>query len=115
MPSSPYVSRNQFISLSASPVITTQGGVQSTDGYVNMRNSAYRLIVDNSLAVTNPPFRARTAGRSSRLVASPDAPIVRGHIRRSSVTANDPTSNYRLYFMYNPELLIMKMLQGIKQ
>jgi hypothetical protein len=48
----------------------------------------------------NPPFAITSY--ANRL-AEGQGNIVRGYIRRSDVDPGDVTSNYRLYFMYNPE------------
>ena len=51
---------------------------------------------------SNPPFALTSA--SNRL-AEGQGNIVRGYIRRSDIDPGDVTSNYRLYFMYNPETI----------
>ena len=51
---------------------------------------------------SNPPFALTS---SYNRLAEGQGSIVRGYIRRSDIDPGDPTSKYRLYFMYNPETI----------
>ena len=52
---------------------------------------------------SNPPFKL--TANTNRLNGLKDSGILRGYIRRSAIDDADPTSKYRLYFMYNPETI----------
>lgn len=52
---------------------------------------------------SNPKFALAKA--NNRLIQDSDSSIYRGYVRRSNPEAGDPTSGYRLYFMYNPEVI----------
>jgi len=51
---------------------------------------------------SNPAFALTS---SYNRLAEGQGSIVRGYIRRSDIDPGDATSNYRLYFMYNPETI----------
>jgi hypothetical protein len=107
MPSTPYGTTNELVLLAsssnplgrsnsspdASVVDTTSGNFSSI-----LRRQAYQRLDDNLLNRSNPPFNTGSAGRL--MDGMPQ--ISRGYIRRNVYDPNDPTSNYRLYFMYNP-------------
>lgn len=52
--------------------------------------------------LANPQFKLTK--RHNPLIDLPGG-IRRGYIRRSDIDASDPTSSYRLYFMYNPSVI----------
>ena len=61
-------------------------------------------IASSNQGLSNPPFKLTS---NNNHIASGlglrDTKILRGYIRRASIDESDPTSNQRLYFMYNPE------------
>lgn len=63
---------------------------------------AQERFLATSLGLSNPPFRL-TSDRN-RLVENGGS-ISRGYIRRSDINTSDETSPYRLYFMFNPEMI----------
>lgn len=60
------------------------------------------IAADTTISVSNPPFAL--AKKSNPLITQPgeDARITRGYIRRD-FDPQDPTSRFRLNFMFNPE------------
>lgn len=64
---------------------------------------AVERLTNISSGTANPSFLLTS--RINRLANSSDNKIYRGYIRRASPDAGDPTSDYRLYFMYNPEVI----------
>jgi hypothetical protein len=69
---------------------------------------------------TNPPFSTSVAGKVPKTVDSAsrgdDGKIVRGFIRRENDTDKaDPTSGYRLNFMYNPETIQRQFIAYLDQ
>lgn len=112
---------NEFIPLISSGVSTSITASKSNESFLAVRSTALRNLDDRNLPVTNPPFSYRTAGRMldtlkdtrERGVADPS--IVRGHIRRSVIDESDPTSKYRLYFMYNPEVIERSFVSYLDQ
>lgn len=63
---------------------------------------ARERFLDSATGLANPPFRLT---KQYNKVAELPGGILRGYIRRSDIDAADPTSNYRLYFMYNPAVI----------
>lgn len=63
-----------------------------------------RLESSNS-GFSNPKFMLTSPlnSQTNKLIEGPNKNIVRGYIRRSDIDPSDPTSRYRLYFMFNPE------------
>lgn len=53
--------------------------------------------------LANPPFKLTS--NNNRLGGLANTGILRGYIRRSAIDTSDTTSQYRLYFMYNPETI----------
>lgn len=117
MASSNYVTTNEFVPTSVTPSVqgrsvTPQLNLNSyqisESNYSSiMRRHAYERL-DNGIGVrSNPPFDMGVAGRLTSLTESSigkaDPRILRGYIRRSGANGADPTSDYRLYFMFNPE------------
>ena len=64
---------------------------------------AQERFLNVSTAKANPNFRL--TGSFNKLTDVGEGPIRRGYIRRSDIDPADPTSEYRLYFMYNPEII----------
>lgn len=66
--------------------------------------AAYALErLSSSLSGTANPAFAIASSRSN--FADAPGEIFRGYIRRSDLDSADPTSGFRLYFMYNPETI----------
>jgi len=63
-------------------------------------------LASSNQGLSNPPFKLTS---NNNHIASSlglrNSKILRGYIRRSDIDASDPTSNQRLYFMYNPETI----------
>ena len=107
MASTPYGTTNELTTLAsssnplgrsnsspdASVVDTTTNNFASI-----MRRQAYERLDSSLLDRANPPFNTGSAGR----LMDGMPPVSRGYIRRNIYDPNDPTSRYRLYFMYNP-------------
>lgn len=84
-----------------------------------LRKHAYDRINESGLAKSNPHFDNGAAGRLTSLVTSGTGgnppKISRGYIRRSNKNSSDPTDGYRLYFMYNPEMIERNYVAYIEQ
>ena len=107
MASTPYGTTNELTTLAsssnplgrsnaspdASVVDTTTSNFASI-----MRRQSYERLDSSLLDKSNPPFNTGSAGR----LMDGMPPVSRGYIRRNIYDPNDPTSKYRLYFMYNP-------------
>lgn len=63
---------------------------------------AVERLQNDLTGAANPAF-AIASDRNR--VPGADGEIFRGYIRRSDIDPADPTSGYRLYFMYNPETI----------
>lgn len=57
-------------------------------------------LANSSSGLSNPSFLLTSS--NNKLIDSQNNKILRGYIRRSGVDFSDPTSRYRLYFMFNP-------------
>lgn len=117
MPKQRFVVVNEFSPSTASPYAEGRSSITDlTHGasYATSQNfattmaaRAYERLNGEGFSTANPAFDTGVAGRlissltDSR--SSSEVRILRGYIRRSVVdTSTDPTSGYRLYFMYNP-------------
>lgn len=67
--------------------------------------------MESSLGYSNPPFLLTRT--HNRLIDGSE--ISRGYIRRSDIDPADPTSNYRLYFMYNPSSIQRNYIAYLNQ
>jgi hypothetical protein len=74
-----------------------------------LRNRSYARLDASSITKANPEFDTGAAGRVLSSITNSnrgnDFRISRGYIRRSVIDSGDPTSGYRLYFMFNPEMI----------
>lgn len=117
MPSSNYSVYDEYVPLavtavgnSVTPDLTLDSRLSVSDNYSSiLRRRAYERLDSASLTRANPPFDTGAAGRiidslTERRVGA-DPRIVRGYVRRSVLDRSDPTSSYRLYFMYNPDTI----------
>lgn len=118
---SPYVTNNSFSSLnsvSSSRIVPSR----FNDSYANIREAVDGSLESTVFPLANPRFDYGSSGMylhtiksvSPSGVASP-ARIIRGHIRRSVVDNADPTSKFRLYFMYNPEVIERTYVSYLEQ
>jgi len=107
MASTPYGTTNELTMLasSSSPLGRSNASPDAsvvdttTDNFASiMRRQSYERLDSSLLDKANPPFNTGTAGRLMEGMPK----ISRGYIRRNIYDPNDPTSKYRLYFMYNP-------------
>ena len=107
MAKTPYGTTNELVMLgtSSSPLGRSNSSpdASTVDTTTNnfssiIRRQSYERLDDSLLNRSNPPFNTGSAGRL--MDGMPQ--ISRGYIRRNIYDPNDPTSNYRLYFMYNP-------------
>jgi hypothetical protein len=73
---------------------------------------AQERFLATSTGTANPNF-ALTKDRN-RLVENGGS-ISRGYIRRSDIVSSDPTSSYRLYFMYNPDQIQRSYISYLDQ
>lgn len=84
-----------------------------------MRRHAYERLADSGLSRSNKDFDTGAAGRLTSIVTSGDrgndAKILRGYIRRSVNNTADPTGGYRLYFMFNPEMIQRQYVNYLEQ
>lgn len=71
-------------------------------GEVSESQYAQERFLLSSQSLANPPF-ALTGSRNP--LVENGGPILRGYIRRSDVDTADPTSRYRMYFMFNPDVI----------
>jgi len=74
---------------------------------------AQERFLNVSTARANPNFRL--TGNFNKLDTNGGGQISRGYIRRSDIDAADPTSEYRLYFMYNPEVISRSYIAYLDQ
>jgi hypothetical protein len=75
-----------------------------------IKQRAYARLDAGSITRANPEFDRGSAGRILASLTETnkgnDPRITRGYIRRTVVNdGGDPTSSYRLYFMYNPGMI----------
>jgi hypothetical protein len=115
MPTSNYITYNQFSPAlssldpngrSVTPDLSLDNLLNSERNFsALMKRHSYDRLDDIGLARTNPPFETGSSGRVTTIMSDLDARIVRGYIRRTSNNNSDPTNDYRLYFMYNPETI----------
>src|SRR5574343_1276010 len=96
---------NTFVSSAGAPVVTVP--TPETSGGILSKTQANRSL-------TNPPFAL--ANRSNPLITQPgeDARIIRGYIRRD-YDPKDPTSKFRLNFMFNPESIQRNYIAYLNQ
>lgn len=93
----------------------------SSQNFSNLvRNRSYALMDEGRENLrANPPFLLGSSGRVlgsiSDQAAGADPRIARGYIRRSVLDDSDPTSNARLYFMYNPETITRNYVSYLDQ
>jgi cell wall-associated NlpC family hydrolase len=84
-----------------------------------LRRNAYERLNDSAMARSNPNFHSGAAGRLTSIVTSENgggsAKISRGYIRRSNKNDSDPTDGYRLYFMFNPEMIERNYVAYLEQ
>lgn len=92
------VQTNQFTPLG----VTVLSNPTTTPDAVTETQYALERLTALTSGPANPPF-ALTSQRN-RLVEN-GGTISRGYIRRTNTDTADPTSGYRLYFMYNPETI----------
>jgi hypothetical protein len=128
MPNDNLVQTNQFKSLlgpvglaggSRTPSLLLDTELSVANNFsTNMKRRSYDRL-DDIGSNANPPFNYGSAGRlissitENRTGNGPN--IVRGYIRRSVMDGADPTSKYRLYFMYNPELIQRNYVSYLEQ
>ena len=93
-----YVDINTF---SPSVVAKTIPQTRVPDAVTETQYARERFLAV-STSSANPPFKLTS---SYNRLSGADGAITRGYIRRSDIDAADPTSPYRLYFMYNPEVI----------
>lgn len=84
----------------------------STFSEVTQTQYATQRFLASASGTANPQFLL-TRSRN-RLVDNGSA-IYRGYIRRSDIDPADPTSNYRLYFMYNPSTIQRNYIAYLNQ
>lgn len=77
--------------------------LSSTPDAVTEYQYATERLISLELGNANPDFLL--THHYNRIPGATEGQIYRGYIRRSNPDAGDPTSNYRLYFMYNPEVI----------
>lgn len=82
-----------------------------------MKRAAYDRLNDFGNIKSNPDFITGSVGRSvvDRNGSVKDARISRGYIRRSNKNSTDPTDGYRLYFMFNPEMIERNYVAYLEQ
>jgi cell wall-associated NlpC family hydrolase len=108
MPTDNFITFNEFNPTVAISIPIDSGIGQGADYSTMLRNRSMQRLDDNDFALSNPSFDTRAAGRIANSLAErtrSDVRILRGYIRRSAINGTDPTSKYRLYFMFNPETL----------
>lgn len=89
---------NQFNPLVGTP----QPMVRAKPDAVTQAQYAQERFFSLSEGRSNPAFRLTS---DFNRLAETNGAIMRGYIRRSDIDPADPTSQYRLYFMYNPETI----------
>lgn len=115
MPTDNYINYNQFSPAlssldpngrSVTPDLSLDNLLSSERNFsALMKRHSYERLNDVGLSRTNPPFETGSSGRVTTIMSNLDTKIVRGYIRRTSNNNSDPTNDYRLYFMYNPETI----------
>lgn len=82
----------------------------------SLRQLAYERAGEDVTA-SNPQFNFAASGLvGTSMTASAEPRILRGYIRRSNASdGNDPTSKYRLYFMFNPATLDRQFVSYLDQ
>lgn len=118
MASNNYVTTNEFVPNAVTPYIAGRSTtpqlnlgtlLTSERNYSSlMKRHAYERLDGSNASRSNPPFDMGAAGRLTDYMLSKgdaDPRILRGYIRRSGANGSDPTSGYRLYFMFNPETI----------
>ena len=129
MPNNNFVTFNEFNPLlgasstsgrSSVPDLTLDTALSSARNFsTTLKRRAYERLDEFGFARSNPQFDSGAAGRiMSSLTntrAGNDPRIVRGYIRRSAPDAADPTSPFRLYFMYNPETIQRNFVSYLDQ
>lgn len=75
----------------------------TTPDSVTENQYALERLVSFQQGKSNPDFLLTSS--VNRLPESKNPHIFRGYIRRSNPDVGDSTSDYRLYFMYNPEVI----------
>lgn len=82
-----------------------------------LKRAAYERLDSFSGMKSNPDFLSSTSGRAvvDRSGRLKDARISRGYIRRSNNNSSDPTDGYRLYFMFNPEMIERNYVAYLEQ
>lgn len=72
---------------------------------------------DSTQGLSNPSFKLTGSSPFGSIETKygASAKITRGYIRRAGQDASDPTSKYRLYFMYNPETIERQYMAYLDQ
>jgi len=72
---------------------------------------------DSNQGLSNPPFKLTGSSPYGSIDTTygASAKITRGYIRRAGQDTSDPTSKYRLYFMYNPETIERQYMAYLDQ
>lgn len=111
---SPYLISNKFRSLNAA---ATNRAVPArySDSFRNIQEAVNGALATSNYPLSNPAFDYGAAGRVVSSLRHDSAKIIRGHIRRSVVENADPTSKYRLYFMYNPDVIERTYVSYLEQ
>lgn len=123
-----YVQTNTFspLGVTRSPAGTSTSSALSIDvnqevgqNYsTNTLRRSYQTLDAADYPRANPPFNYGSAGRIPKSFSensAVDPRILRGYIRRAAPQASDPTSNYRLYFMYNPATIQRQFVSYLEQ
>lgn len=123
-----YVQTNEFrpLGVTSGPAGTSTSSTLSIDinqeagqNYsTNTLRRSYQTLDTADYPRANPPFNYGTAGRIPKSFSensAVDPRILRGYIRRAAPQASDPTSNYRLYFMYNPATIQRQFVSYLEQ
>lgn len=127
MPYDKYVAVDEYVALASSVIGESRSPNLASDGLLDVSNNyssilrrrSYERLDDIGVALTNPNFDMGAAGRiidsltQSRTGLDPK--IVRGYVRRSVLEPSDPTSRYRLYFMYNPDSIQRNFVSYLDQ
>lgn len=74
-------------------------------------------LEDSNKGLSNPPFKLTGSSPFGSIETKYGAStkITRGYIRRAGQDTSDPTSKYRLYFMYNPESIERQYMSYLDQ
>lgn len=128
----PYVQTNVHVPLGVTRSLAGQSSVPIVDTAVQtawqnystaMVRRAYQSLDTGVFSRSNPPFNYGVAGRIPESIRSDavsggspvDVRILRGYIRRAAPDASDPTSHFRLYFMYNPGTIQRQYVSYLEQ